>query len=210
MRNTGCIFIPDNMRAFMKISKCFLFILMVFSSRILSARENHVVRDSVLPHDYVEISYGTGMVNNRLTMAAGSVNFGYKQFVFTARLCRSTGTEMRGYIFENAFMLGYRFGLGKYFNTTFSGGYSDLAFEHGYHTYFNALPDMFDKAHGYCFEAEAEFKVPSKQKTSPFSLAAVYYTTLNSRMNLNGFMIQLKFCFDRYGEHWYNEKHNML
>lgn len=184
--------------------KKILFIFCILFSLQLFARGNGETKDSIVPHNFIEVGYGAGMVDSRFTMAAGFIEAGYKNVIVTARICRSSGDAFRGYIFEDAFMMGYRFGLGKYFDATFSGGYSDLAFEKGYHTYFDATPDMFNKSSGFSMQAEAEWKIPGANKLSPFSLTAVYYTTFNPDMNLNGFAVALKFCFERYGKHWYN------
>jgi hypothetical protein len=188
----------------MKMLNCFTFILLFVSLESLSARENCVVGDSTVKHNFFEIGYGTGTVNSRFTPAAGFINAGYGNVIVTARFCRSTGDAYHGYVFEDAFLMGYRFGLGKHFATTISGGYSDLAFEKGYHTYFDATPDMFNNTSGFSLEAEAEWKIPSRNKISPFSISGIYYTTFNPRMNLNGIVIALKFCPDRFGKRWYN------
>jgi len=196
----------SNFFKLLKIScKQILFLLLCFSTQLLSARENPTKKDSILPHNFVEVGYGIGMVNSRFTMAAGFIDAGYGNVIVTARLCRSSGKELRGYIFEDAFMMGYRFHFGKSFNTTLSGGYSDLAFEKGYHTYFDATPDMFKKTNGFSLQAEAEWEIPRLHAASPVSICGIYYTTFNPKMNLNGFVIGMKFCFERYGKHWYDK-----
>src|ERR1044072_2455448 len=145
----------------MKMGRHFFLALFFLLAQSSFAKENSIAKDSVLRHNFFEAGYGTGIGNSRFTMAAGFVEAGYGNVIVTARLCRSSGDAYRGYVFEDAFMMGYRFHFGKLFNTTFSGGYSDLAFEKGYHTYFDATPDMFRKTSGFSFEAEAEWKIPS-------------------------------------------------
>lgn len=179
-------------------------IISIFISQFLSAKENCVGRDSVLPHNFFEIGYGTGFVNNRFTPASGFVNAGYGNIILTARFCRSAGTEWRGYIFEDAFLVGYRKNFCRNFSMLFSAGYSDLAFEKGYHTFFDATPDMFNTSSGFSLESELEWKISAKNKISPFSISAIYYSTFNSQMNLNGVVLALKFCPERFGKHWYD------
>lgn len=161
---------------------------------------------SAIPHDYFEVGFGTGAVNDRFTKFAGFVKKGYKNYILTGRVCRSSADEYRGYIFEYAFLMGYRLGLGKFFNTSLSGGCSQLAFEKGYHTYFKTSPDKFNRTKGFSLETEAEWKIPSQKGLSPLSLSLIYYTTFNSLMNLNGFMVAFKFCPERFKEHWYTQK----
>ncbi len=178
----------------------YLFLFLCFGFQTAFAQQFEVADTLPERRFLFESSLGIGGVNNQITRPTFSFRAGHDNFFLTARFIRSDkGTN---YIFQNSWLAGYRFHIGKRFNTTLSAGAGDIAFVWNYSGY---REDILHETVGLTFDAEVQWKL-DKSKTSSWYLFANYYTTFNDYKNLNGFVAGISYSPRRYNKNFFVEQ----